>query len=67
MSIPNTKGFDEVHMIMGGSALGTEATNLDDIKAGETRGKMARAFIKANTKRKTSRIILSKFIDKIAA
>jgi len=67
MSVPNTAGFDEVHVIMGGDALETEATSLDDIPVGETKGKMARAFIKANSKRKTSRVILSKFIDKIAA
>ena len=67
ITIEETHGFSEVHLIAGSAALRTESTGLDDIEVGESKGKMAKAFIKANTKRKTSRIVLSRFIDRIAA
>jgi hypothetical protein len=33
----------------------------------QTKGSLAKAFLKANEKRGTSRVLLSKFIEKIAA
>ena len=67
ITIEETHGFNEVHLISGSHNLRTEGTGLEGIEVGETKGKMTKAFIKANTKRKTSRVVLRKFIDRIAA
>lgn len=67
ITIKETQGFSEVHLIAGGASLRSEGTGLEGIEVGEKRGVMTRAFIKANTKRKMSRVVLSKFIDRIAA
>jgi hypothetical protein len=67
ITIKETHGFSEVHLIAGSSDLRTEGTGLEGIVAGGSKGQMAKAFIKANAKRKTSRVVLRKFIDRIAA
>jgi hypothetical protein len=67
ITIEETHGFSEVHLISGSHNLRTEGTGLEGIGVGETKGKMTKAFIKANAKRKTSRVVLRKFIDRIAA
>ena len=63
-SIPNS-GYSEWFGVRGGKALNTANTSIqvaDDAKKGAIRN----AFKKANSNRKASRVMLSKFIDLVA-
>ena len=59
-------GFDDVHTIMGGKALNHKEISIDDAKKIQ-KGALARTMIKMGGNRRGSRVILSKFIDRIAA
>ena len=59
-------GFDDVHTIMGGKALNHKEISIDDAKKIQ-KGAVARTMIKMGGNRRGSRVILSKFIDRIAA
>lgn len=66
VSIPNMLNFDEFYIIQGGRNLQAQQAKFDsaqDLK----KGQLARAFISAQNKRGASRLVLNKFISKIAA
>ena len=62
----NWMGFDDVHTIWGGKKLHGQEVSMDDAKQVK-KGALARTMIKMGNNRRSSRIILSKFIDRIAA
>ena len=66
-SIPGTLGATEFFAISGGKNLHVEDAEMEDFgEVKVTNSKLAKAFIKANAKRSTSRAMLTKFIDMIA-
>ena len=58
--------FDEYFLIYGGENINTEDSLLGD-ELHETKNSLMKAFMKANVRRGVSRVLLSKFIEKIAA
>jgi hypothetical protein len=58
--------FDDYFLIHGGDEIQTEDSLLGD-EVYETKNSLAKAFIKVNIRRGVSRVLLSKFIEKIAA
>jgi hypothetical protein len=58
--------FDDYFLIHGGDEIQTEDSLLGD-EVYETKNSLAKAFIKVNIRRGISRVLLSKFIEKIAA
>jgi hypothetical protein len=67
VSIPGGLGASEFFAIGGGKNLNVEDAEMEDFgDMRVTNNKLAKAFIKANTKRTTSRAMLTKFIDMIA-
>ena len=58
--------FDDYFLIHGGEEIQTEDSLLGD-EVYETKNSLAKAFIKVNIRRGVSRVLLSKFIEKIAA
>lgn len=66
-SIPGALGATEFFAIGGGKNLHVEDAEMEDFgEVKVTNSKLAKAFIKANAKRSTSRAMLTKFIDMIA-
>ena len=66
-SIPGALGATEFFAISGGKNLHVEDAEMEDFgEVKVTNIKLAKAFIKANAKRSTSRAMLTKFIDMIA-
>jgi hypothetical protein len=64
--VPGMLSFDEFYLVQGGKNLQAQQAKFEeanDLK----KGQLARAFITAQGKRGTSRAILGKFIEKIAA
>lgn len=59
-------GFDDIHTIMGGKNLDKKEVTLDDAKKIQ-KGQLARTMIKMGGSRRASRVVLSKFIDRISA
>lgn len=57
--------FSDYFLLFGGNELNVEDSFLEN-EDFKTNGSLARAFIKANVKRGTSRVMLSKFIEKIS-
>ena len=64
--IPKMLNFDEFYLIRGGKNLEAQQAKFDDVKDMK-KGQLTRAFISAQNKRGTSRVILGRFIEKIAA
>jgi hypothetical protein len=64
--MPDMLNFHEFYMIRGGKNLQAQQAKFDDAKE-LTKGQLARAFIGAQNKRGASRVILGRFIEKIAA
>lgn len=62
----NWLGFDDVHTIWGGKKLHGDEVSIDDAKYIK-KHILARTMIKMGNRRRSSRIVLSKFIDRIAA
>jgi len=58
--------FDDYFLIHGGENFNTEDSLLGD-EVYENKNSLAKAFMKANVRRGISRVLLSKFIEKIAA
>ena len=58
--------FDDYFLIHGGENINTEDSLLGD-EVYENKNSLAKAFMKANVRRGISRVLLSKFIEKIAA
>ena len=65
-SIKGHMKFDDYFLILDKNNMTTEESLMDE-NTFQTKNALAKAFIKANEKRGTSRILLSKFIEKIAA
>lgn len=65
LHLTDMMNFSDYFLLFGGDELNVEDPFLEkeDFK---TNGSLARAFIKANVKRGTSRVMLSKFIEKIS-
>ena len=64
--IPDMLNFHEFYLIRGGKNLEAQQAKFDEAKDMK-KGQLARAFISAQNKRGTSRMILGRFIDKIAS
>lgn len=64
--ISNMINFHEFYLIRGGKNLEAQQAKFDEAKE-MTKGQLARAFIGAQNKRGASRVILGRFIDKIAS
>ena len=66
-STPNSKqkGYDEYYILPGGAKLDIESGNLD-VEVGASKANLKRAFGKASKGKITSRILLNKFIQKVA-
>ena len=58
--------FDDYFLIYGGENINTEDSLLGD-EVYDNKNSLAKAFMKANVRRGISRVLLSKFIEKIAA
>ena len=58
--------FDDYFLICGGENINTEDSLLGD-EVYDNKNSLAKAFMKANVRRGISRVLLSKFIEKIAA
>lgn len=61
-----TSGLDELYVLKGGKALQINDEGLD-VEAGASKGKLTSAFKKMTKGKLQNRVILSKFIEKIAA
>ena len=67
ITIPGLLGATQFFAILGGRNLNVEDTEMEDFGGvAVTANKLAKAFVKANNKRATSRTMLVKFIDMIA-
>jgi hypothetical protein len=64
--VPGLYGHNEFYYIKGGKDLRTEGSGMGDIGADASKGKLKTAFVNAQSKRGTSRVVLSKFVEKIA-
>jgi hypothetical protein len=64
--IPKMLNFHEFYLIQGGANLRAQQAKFDEAKDLK-KGQLAKAFINAQNKRGGSRMILSRFIEKIAA
>ena len=64
--VPGLYGHNEFYYIKGGKDLRTESSGMGDIAADSSKGKLKTAFVNAQSKRGTSRVVLSKFVEKIA-
>jgi hypothetical protein len=64
--ISNTKGFNSFYLVMGGDDLKTEDDEIE-IEGKVTSTKLTKAFMKMNKKKQISRVLVSKFIQGIAA
>lgn len=64
--IPKMLNFDEFYLIRGGKTLEAQQAKFEEAKDMK-KGQLAKAFISAQNKRGTSRVILGRFIEKIAA
>jgi hypothetical protein len=64
--IPKMLNFEEFYLIRGGKNLEAQQAKFEEAKDLK-KGQLAKAFISAQNKRGTSRVILGRFIEKIAA
>jgi hypothetical protein len=64
--ISNRKGFNQFYLVIGGEDLKTENDEIE-IDGKFTANKLKNAFIKMNKKKQVNRILVSKFIQGIAA
>jgi len=62
----NYGGWSELYLIKGGNALGVEESILE-VKEDAKRGEIKRAFSKFNKGKLKNRLVLSKFVDMVAA
>ena len=62
----NYGGWSELYLIRGGKALDVTETNLD-VNTGAKKGEIKRAFSKMNKNKLKNRLLLSKFVDMVAA
>ena len=64
--VSNNPGYDKFFFILGGKELNTEMDEIE-VQGKVTTNKLKNAFMKYNKKRQVNRIIVSKFIEGIAA
>ena len=62
----NYGGWTELYLIRGGKNLDVKETNLD-VNTGAKKGEIKRAFAKMNKNKLKNRLLLSKFVDMVAA
>ena len=62
----NYGGWSELYLIRGGKALDVTETNLD-VDTGAKKGEIKSAFSKMNKNKLKNRLLLSKFVDMVAA
>ena len=62
----NYGGWSELYLIRGGKNLDVVETNLD-VNTGAKKGEIKRAFAKMNKNKLKNRLLLSKFVDMVAA
>ena len=67
VNMENFYGFDDFYVIPGGADLDIEDTTMENLNMNATKGTIARAFMKANANRNNSRVLLTRFIERIAA
>ena len=65
MLVSTKKGYDEWYILPGGEKLDIENGNLD-VEVGASKANIKRAFSKASKGKVTSRVLLNKFIQKVA-
>ena len=63
--VSTKKGYDEWYILPGGAKLDIESGNLD-VEVGASKANLKRAFGKASKGKVTSRVLLNKFIQKVA-
>ena len=63
--VSTKKGYDEWYILPGGEKLDIENGNLD-VEVGASKANIKRAFSKASKGKVTSRVLLNKFIQKVA-
>jgi hypothetical protein len=63
--VSTKKGYDEWYILPGGAKLDIESGNLD-VEVGASKASLKRAFGKASKGKVTSRVLLNKFIQKVA-
>ena len=63
--VSKQKGYDEYYILPGGAKLDIESGDLD-VEVGASKANLKRAFVKASKGKVTSRILLNKFIQKVA-
>ena len=61
----NKEGYDEHYLMPGGEKLDIESGDLD-VEVGASKANLKRAFVKASKGKISSRILLNKFIQKVA-
>ena len=59
-------GWTDLYLIRGGKSLDVKETNLD-VNTGAKKGEIKRAFSKMNKNKLKNRLLLSKFVDMVAA
>ena len=62
----NYGGWSELYLIRGGKNLDVVETNLN-VNTGAKKGEIKRAFAKMNKNKLKNRLVLSKFVDMVAA
>ena len=63
--VSKQKGYDEYYILPGGAKLDIESGDLN-VEVGASKANLKRAFVKASKGKVTSRILLNKFIQKVA-
>jgi hypothetical protein len=63
--VSKQEGYDEYYIMPGGAKLDIESGDLD-VEVGASKANLKRAFVKASKGKVTSRILLNKFIQKVA-
>ena len=64
--VSHNPGFNKFFFILGGKDLNTEIDEIE-VEGKVTTNKLKNAFMKFNKKRQVNRIVVSKFIEGIAA
>jgi hypothetical protein len=65
--ITKPKGYSQFYLVAGGSELKTENDEIEDIEGKVTASKLKNAFMKFNKKKAVNRVLVSQFIQGIAA
>jgi hypothetical protein len=60
-------GFEQYFLIPDGKDLNVETSEMQGVTTGDSKSKLARAFLKSNTNRLVNRVLLSRFVTSIAA